>query len=239
MSLISMIPLELRKRRIEHAVLGQFGNQLTDEELRELSTGSLINRLKLATNRPDGLDECTREMFSLAMLVRLGKITENDVLATFAAFRRLDVGNYGTLNSRTIIEGELLRRRAMSYKNLAAAAAMGAPITPWEQQQPQRKYSGESYAAFSNASNYPPQQYAVPGSPNPFFNPLGYSGGSLARRPSMESIYSSHSLVRRPSMESNYSRAIPISSSFDFDAYESWASEWQHYDSTRVSRESY
>lgn len=62
----------------------QFGNQLTDDELHELSTGRLINRLKLATNRPDGLDECTREMFSLAMLVRLGRITEDDVKATFA-----------------------------------------------------------------------------------------------------------------------------------------------------------
>ena len=102
MTLISMIPLELRKRRVEHAVLGQFGSQLTDDELRELSTGRLINRLKLATNRPDGLEECTREMFSLAMLVRLGRITENDVKATFTAFRRLDIGNYGKLNSRTI-----------------------------------------------------------------------------------------------------------------------------------------
>lgn len=80
MSLISMIPLELRKYRIEQAVLGQFGSQLTDDELQELSTGRLIQRLKLATNRPDGLNECTREMFSLAMLVRLGRITEGTIL---------------------------------------------------------------------------------------------------------------------------------------------------------------
>lgn len=144
MSLISMIPLELRKRRVESAVLGQvcssslhllrdtatislnlfvhflqFGSQLTDDELRELSTGRLIHRLKLATNRPDGLEECTREMFSLAMLVRLGRITEDDVKSTFAAFSRLDVGNYGKLNSRTVIEGEVMRRRK-SNKNLTA-----------------------------------------------------------------------------------------------------------------------
>lgn len=129
MTLISMIPLELRKRRVEHAVLRQFGSQLTDDELRELSTGRLVNRLKLATNRPDGLEECTREMFSLAMLVRLGRCTENDIKATFAAFRRLDVGNYGTLNSRSIIEGELMRRK--SIKDLAALAAQ----EEWEQRQ--------------------------------------------------------------------------------------------------------
>lgn len=68
-------------------------------------------------------------MFSLAMLVRLGRCTENDIKATFAAFRRLDVGNYGTLNSRSIIEGELMRRK--SIKDLAALAAQ----EEWEQRQ--------------------------------------------------------------------------------------------------------
>lgn len=84
MSLISMIPLELRKRRIERAVLTQFGDQLDDVALRELATGPVIQRLHLSANRPDGLDECTREMFSLAMLVRLGKVTEQDVSAESA-----------------------------------------------------------------------------------------------------------------------------------------------------------
>jgi len=217
MSLISMIPLELRKRRIEHAVLGQFGNQLTDDELRELSTGTLINRLKLATNRPDGLDECTREMFSLAMLVRLGKITENDVRSTFAAFRRLDVGNQGKLNSRTIIEGELLRRRAMHCRNLAAAAAMQQPMDPWEQQSHGSIYSTNSFAEYSHASNYTPQ-FAVPVSPNPFLKHVHYSNGSL---------------VKRPSMDSRFSENVPLSSSFDFEAYESWARGWQYYDASQ------
>lgn len=114
MSLISMIPLELRKRRIERAVLSQFGDQLNDAALRELATGPLVQRLKLSADRPDGLDECTREMFALAMLVRLGRISERDVKSTFAAFRRLDVDNDGKLNSREIVLGEVeKRRRAM------------------------------------------------------------------------------------------------------------------------------
>ncbi len=217
MSLISMIPLELRKRRIEHAVLGQFGNQLTDDELRELSTGTLINRLKLATNRPDGLDECTREMFSLAMLVRLGKITENDVRSTFAAFRRLDVGNQGKLNSRTIIEGELVRRRAMNCRNLAAAAAMPQPVDPWEQQSHGSIYSTNSFAEYSQASHYTPQ-FAVPLSPNPFLKHGQYSNGSL---------------VKRPSMDSRFSDNVPLSSSFDFEAYENWARGWQYHEASQ------
>lgn len=62
--------------------------------------------------RPDGLDECTREMFALAMLVRLGKVTERDVRQTFSAFRLLDVDNDGVLNSRTIIAGMMHKRRS-------------------------------------------------------------------------------------------------------------------------------
>jgi Ion channel len=111
MSLISMIPLELRKRRIERAVLTQFGDHLDDAALRELATGPVIQRLSLSAQRADGLDECTREMFALAMLVRLGKVTEQDIKETFASFRRLDVNNEGVLNSKSIIAGMIAKRR--------------------------------------------------------------------------------------------------------------------------------
>jgi hypothetical protein len=105
MSTISMIPLELRRLRIERAVLTQFGDHLDDAALHELATGPVVQRLNLSANRVDGLDECTREMFALAMLVRLGKVTEADIKQTFASFRRLDLNNDGVLNSRSIIAG--------------------------------------------------------------------------------------------------------------------------------------
>jgi len=113
MSMISLIPLELRKRRIERAVLTQFGDQLDDDALRELATGPVIQRLHLSANRPDGLQECTREMFSLAMLVRLGKVTEQDIRESFAAFRKLDVNDEGVLNSKSIIAGMIQKRRSL------------------------------------------------------------------------------------------------------------------------------
>lgn len=126
MSTISIIPIELRKRHIERAVLTQFGDELDDTALRELATGQLIQRLRLSANRPDGLDECTREMFSLAMLVRLGKVTEQDIRETFAAFRRLDVNNEGILNSKSIITAMIQRRLGInastSMLNLQEAA---------------------------------------------------------------------------------------------------------------------
>jgi len=107
-----MIPLELRKRRIQRAILTQFGDHLDDAALRELATGPVIQRLRLSANRADGLDECTREMFSLAMLVRLGKVTEHDIRETFAAFRHLDCNDEGVLNSKSIIAGMIAKQRA-------------------------------------------------------------------------------------------------------------------------------
>lgn len=95
---------------------------MDDAALRELATGPLIQRLNLSTSQPGGLDECTREMFSLAMLVRLGKVTEEDITLTFAAFRKLDVHNDGVLNSKSIIAGMIQKRKTLSasYLNLAA-----------------------------------------------------------------------------------------------------------------------
>lgn len=135
MSLISMIPLELRKRRIEKAVLTQFGDQLDDAALEELATGPLVQRLQLSSARQDGLAECTREMFALAMLVRLGKVTERDVRQTFAAFHRLDVDKEGILNSKTIITGLMHRRKSMkdfsAYQQQEPPAAPPPPPPPY------------------------------------------------------------------------------------------------------------
>eukprot|EP00558_Chaetoceros_sp_UNC1202_P002117 CAMPEP_0197258512 /NCGR_PEP_ID=MMETSP1429-20130617/82308_1 /TAXON_ID=49237 /ORGANISM="Chaetoceros sp., Strain UNC1202" /LENGTH=331 /DNA_ID=CAMNT_0042722637 /DNA_START=3 /DNA_END=998 /DNA_ORIENTATION=+ len=122
MSMISMIPLELRKRRIERAVLMQFGDELDDAALKELATGPLVKRLQISENSPEGLSQCTREMFALAMLVRLGRITEQDVRSTFAAFKRLDRDNDGLLTSKEIIMSAVERKereqQAMSQESL-------------------------------------------------------------------------------------------------------------------------
>ena len=121
MSTISMIPLELRRRRTEQAVLTQFGDSLDDDALRELATGPYAQRLNLASRDSRGLEQCTRETFSLVMLIRLGKVTEEDIKLTFAAFRRLDVNNEGVLDSKSIIGGMIQKRRkTMSQLNLAA-----------------------------------------------------------------------------------------------------------------------
>jgi voltage-gated potassium channel len=125
MSQISEIPLELRRKRLELAVLTQFGDQLDDSALRELATGPVIQRLRLTGTRTDGLDECTREMFSLAMLVRMGKVSEEEIRQAFAAFRRLDVNDEGVLNSKSIIAGMIQKSRSQ-----ALSAQRGIPPPP-------------------------------------------------------------------------------------------------------------
>lgn len=131
-------------------------------------------------------------MFSLAMLVRLGRITENDVKATFAAFRRLDVGNYGTLNSRTIIEGELMRRK--SLRNLSA-------LGDFQQQQQQdivytSEFNMPQQPTRSLHNRKPTPMHMSPGSYNNMM-----SNPSLARR-SSEGSY--HSQMHSPGGASQY-----------------------------------
>jgi len=155
MSMISMIPLELRKRRVEKAVLNQFGDQLDDAALRELATGPLVQRLRLSINRLDGLDECNREMFALAMLVRLGKVKERDVLQTFAAFRRLDVDNLGLLNSRTIISG--MAHKSKSMKDLREAIHESSPPPPVSDKRGINKWFENNHYRIKsiNSENFP------------------------------------------------------------------------------------
>ena len=130
MSSISLIPLELRRRRLQQAVLTQFGDELDDAALHELATGPVIERLHLAGDHPDGLHECTREMFSLAMLVRMGKVSEEEIRQSFAAFRRLDVSNEGVLNSKSIIAAMIQKRRAQAQQT-------AVPVPPPLQLPPQ------------------------------------------------------------------------------------------------------
>ena len=148
-------------------------------------------------------------MFSLAMLVRIGRITEEDVKATFAAFRRLDVGNYGKLNSRTIIEGELMRRR--SLRNLAS---LSRPPEGWVESSGENMYLNQA-AEFSLAHyNLPAQIPSHRRAPTPISRGAFINHGN-----------SPESLVRKPSVDSFYSHeAFSRASSFDYNEYYRWAS---------------
>jgi hypothetical protein len=71
-------------------------------------------------------------MFSLAMLVRLGKVTEQDIKLSFAAFRKLDVHNDGVLNSKSIIAGMIQRRKTTALNRMGVEPP--TPLQPTPQQ---------------------------------------------------------------------------------------------------------
>lgn len=70
--------------------------------MHELISGPLVKRLSGMANNKSELDYCSREMFALTMLIRLGRITEQDVRSTFAAFQRLDRHNEGFISQKEI-----------------------------------------------------------------------------------------------------------------------------------------
>lgn len=162
LSMVSMIPLELRKRKIENSVLLQFGDELDDAALRELAFGSLMRRLELSDHIHEGLGHCTREMFSLGMLVRLGKITEQDVRSTFAAFRKLDRDNDGMLTSREIIMSTVERRKRAAMKeevretmsNLLPRKGTGRASSPIEPSIVSEKTGLLTQSDFSRQAKY-------------------------------------------------------------------------------------
>merc|ERR1719291_1133615 len=103
------------------------------------------------------------------MLVRLGRTTEDDVKATFQAFRRLDIGNHGKLNSRSIIEGELWRVRSLSQRNLVGAAELYDEDDENEQSFNMSEYSYQQ-SDHCVPANLPPS--GRPRAPQPRQQPL-------------------------------------------------------------------
>ena len=200
MSMISMIPLELRKRRTEQAVLTQFGDSLDDEALRELATGPVIQRINLASKDSRGLDVCTREMFSLAMLIRLGKVTEDDIRLTFAAFRRLDVSNEGVLNSKSIIGG-MIQKRASQLNLCHLGGASQTRRRPKDRfRNPSKSSSRTPYSSARSATSWSSLGSWINPSTTPV--PSSVSGSS--------SIYPPGAAVSSSGGRMNSSEQVPL-----------------------------
>ena len=114
--------------------------------MEELTTGPLMRRLHLSgNNNPQELGPCTREAFALAMLVRLGRISEEDIRSTYAAFNRLDKDNDGLLSSKETsswrsTSTQLDRKRREPKITMREAGTISLPnqnLKTYEQQQQQ------------------------------------------------------------------------------------------------------
>eukprot|EP00405_Crypthecodinium_cohnii_P017472 CAMPEP_0206456814 /NCGR_PEP_ID=MMETSP0324_2-20121206/22591_1 /ASSEMBLY_ACC=CAM_ASM_000836 /TAXON_ID=2866 /ORGANISM="Crypthecodinium cohnii, Strain Seligo" /LENGTH=361 /DNA_ID=CAMNT_0053927819 /DNA_START=162 /DNA_END=1247 /DNA_ORIENTATION=+ len=88
-------------------VLNQFGTDLSQEELDVLTKGEEIKQLGLSSNTK----HITRAEFCLYMLIKLGRVNEEELRASQAAFDTLDVVRSGTLD-KADLEAHRRRRSA-------------------------------------------------------------------------------------------------------------------------------
>merc|ERR1712032_632356 len=80
--------------RTRHKVLTQFGKELTAEELEVLARGEEVRELSLCSSH----NHITRAEFCLYMLVKMGRVEEEELRASQAAFDALDQTGTGTLD---------------------------------------------------------------------------------------------------------------------------------------------
>ena len=85
-------PFEESKRKAEDIVRNQFGDELTAEELRMLCKV--------------GEPSCSFHEYVLAMMVKLGKIDQDDIDACASHFQKLDTDNDGVLTVKDLNERE-------------------------------------------------------------------------------------------------------------------------------------
>jgi hypothetical protein len=176
---------------------------LDDSALRELATGPLIQRLNLSTKSAGGLDECTREMFALAMLVRLGNVTEEDIRSTFAAFRTLDLNNDGVLNSKSIIASMIAKRRLTL--SLAARQQAEQEMPPYQQQPEPSRNSGWFRRTTASTYSSPDKPSGIFGShPQPSPSSLIYSPSEQSSLMSENPGYNSYSVEQGQNRAPSY-----------------------------------
>ena len=94
----SALPLYAHRRRLELAVLRQYGDVLEEEELWELACGEQLQTLGLSESPA----YVTRNEFTIAMLVRMHKLEERDLRMCQEAFGKLDVDRSGRLDMNDV-----------------------------------------------------------------------------------------------------------------------------------------
>ena len=90
---LALRPLEAERKAAQQQVLDSYGSTLTEQSLADLSRGPLVKRLGLSQSD----DFCTRDEYTLLLLVQQGKVSEEDLKEVRQAFDKLDVDKSGKL----------------------------------------------------------------------------------------------------------------------------------------------
>ncbi len=133
--------------------------------IHELISGPLVRRLSGMTDHRAELDHCSREMFALTMLIRLGRITEQDVRSTFAAFHKLDKHNQGFISQKEVQAntfspiagvGDFLPKQRNDSNTSTENSSLLHPLT-----MNRDKERANSYGSYNSLSRVPEQMSRV------------------------------------------------------------------------------
>lgn len=111
---IALIPMEYRRLKLEAYVLDQFGDELSAPDLVELKSS-----VNVAAEEP-----IRKNDFTLAMLLRLGRLSKYDVTRIEQVFTRLDKDNSGILDKHDVQDLLALHARRMARHSSLGAAAL-------------------------------------------------------------------------------------------------------------------
>ena len=110
---IALIPMEYRRLKLETYVLDQFGDELSAPDLVELKSS-----VNIAAEAP-----IRKNDFTLAMLLRLGRLSKYDVTRIEQVFARLDKDNSGFLDKQDVRDLLALHARRMAMRPSLGAAS--------------------------------------------------------------------------------------------------------------------
>lgn len=89
-SLLCQLTMDSHQLKIDEDFMQKFGGNSNEIiAFRKSGVGPIVRRLQQLKEPGGDLNECTHEKFALAMLVRLGRITEQDIEMSFCAYDKL------------------------------------------------------------------------------------------------------------------------------------------------------
>ncbi|GMH48539.1 hypothetical protein TrVE_jg5744 [Triparma verrucosa] len=106
--LLATIPVEMREKKLKVEMLQKLPDELDEETFEYLASSERVKKLGLSAND----SYCTRDEFTLLMLVELGVVTEEDLDMCRRKFEKLDVDRSGSITKMDLylVKGKTVAR---------------------------------------------------------------------------------------------------------------------------------
>uniref|UniRef100_A0A7S4B2B2 EF-hand domain-containing protein n=1 Tax=Chrysotila carterae TaxID=13221 RepID=A0A7S4B2B2_CHRCT len=113
---VAALPLDAHQAKMEQAVRNQYGEELNEDALWELAGSDEMTSIGLSESD----DYVTRDEFCLITLIRMGKVTVQELSDCQASFDKLDIRRNGRLDAEDLRE----------WKAMKAAERRGFVLVP-------------------------------------------------------------------------------------------------------------